>query len=306
MPKLDALDLANELDSTWHGQAKSFEREAVTRLWGLLTLPARVLDPERPRELLRSASILRNARFQGSAVKDMFFGNKTFTEVDALFLQVGSSLGHTRGEDAWVVEVERKEANQQHDYFSAIQRARKFADLFANAFGVRALPVVIFEDDAGKLSYQRFDGDVLVVPMSTLRDGTRGLSFPSLSDLPGLGSDKTLVKMALLRQLATVDPNRPGWYGGPLALAREVATKGWPLHHLVVGHQNTETLPDTLDKWLHREKEPEGHLSARIDRYLDEMDEAGLLERRQPSPSLSKLGGQIALRILSAEHQELR
>ena len=105
MTRQDALALTNELDDAWHDQTRSFEREAVTRFWGLLTLPARALDPGRPRELLQAATVLRNARFKGEWVKGMFFANKDFTEVDAIFLQVGSSLGHPRGDDAWVVEV---------------------------------------------------------------------------------------------------------------------------------------------------------------------------------------------------------
>ncbi len=123
MTRLDTLELANVLDAAWHGQTKCFEREAITRFWGLLTLPARLLDPERLREMLGAATILRNARFKGEPVKGMFFADKDFTEVDALFLQVGSSLGHPLGEDAWVVEVERKVAHHQGDYYVAIQRA---------------------------------------------------------------------------------------------------------------------------------------------------------------------------------------
>ena len=63
----DLLQLANTLDDAWHKQSRSFEREAITRFWGLLTLPARALDPKLPRQLLRSASVLRNACFGGRA-----------------------------------------------------------------------------------------------------------------------------------------------------------------------------------------------------------------------------------------------
>ena len=80
MTRQDALALANELDDAWHDQTRSFEREAVTRFWGLLTLPARALEARRPRELLKAATVLRNARFKGDQVKGMFFANKDFTE----------------------------------------------------------------------------------------------------------------------------------------------------------------------------------------------------------------------------------
>ncbi len=300
----DALMLANELDEAWHDQSRSFEREAVARFWGLLTLPARVLDPARPRQLLQAASVLRNARFKGRRVTGMFFADKDFTEVDALFLQVGSSLGHPHGEDAWVVEVERKTANQQGDYYLAIQRARKFAELLSGQFQVRARPVVIYEDVAGKYNYQDFDGDVLLIQMSALRERTSGLRFPALSDLPGLACDKTLVKLALLRQFVAGDPNHPDWYAGPLALAREVEAAGWPLHLPVVGHQNTDWLPDSLPKWLTMEREKDEHLEVRVERYLDELFSKGVLDHRQPAPRLSHEGGQIVLQLLQAEREE--
>jgi hypothetical protein len=304
MTKPDALALANELDETWHDQPRSFEREALTRFWGLLTLPARVLAPLRPREMLRSTTVLRNARFKGDPVKVMFFANKDFTEVDGLFLQVGSSLGHPRGEDAWVVEVERKTAHEHGDYYLAIQRARKFAEYFSRQFGVRARSVVIFEDDGGKLTYQDFDGEVLLIPMSTLRDRTRGLSFPSLLDLPGVASDKTLVKLGLMRQLVAGDPNHPAWYGGALSLARDVDGEGLPLHLPVVGHQDTGLLPNTLSKWLHKERETDAHLVDRVDRYLEELHGKGVLDRLKPAPRLSQTGGQVVLRLLDAENED--
>ena len=303
MTRQDALALANELDDAWHDQTRSFEREAVTRFWGLLTLPARALDAARPRELLKAATVLRNARFKGDQVKGMFFANKDFTEVDAIFLEVGSSLGHPRGEDAWVVEVERKGAHQQGDYYLAIQRARKFAELLSRQFRVRTRPVVIYEDDGGKLSYQDFDGDVLLISMAVLRERTAGLSFPSLLDVPGLASDKTLVKLALLRQLVAGDPNHPGWYGGPLMLAREITDDTPPLHLPVVGHQDVGQLPDLLGKWLAKQRETDAHLSDRIDRYLDELHDKGVLDRRHPAPRLSYEGGQVALRLLHAESE---
>jgi hypothetical protein len=300
----DALALANEMDEAWHDQPRSFEREAITRFWGLLTLPARVLNPARPRELLRSAAVIRNARFQGESVKGMFFADKDFTEVDALLLQVGSSLGHPRGEDAWVVEVERKSANQQGDYYVAIQRARKFAELLSRQFRVRARAVVIYEDDGGKYSYPDLDGDVLLIQMGALRDRTRGLRFPSLSDLPGLACDKTLVKLALLRQLVSGDPNHPDGYAGPLALGRDVDAEGWPLHLPVAGHQNTDQLPDALPIWLAKGREDDAHLATRIDRYLNELYAKGALDHRLPAPRLSVSGGQTVLKLLRAEREE--
>lgn len=304
MTRGDALSLANECDAAWHDQPRSFEREALTRFWGLLTLPARVLDAHRPRELLRAATVLRNARFRGEPVQGMFFGHKEFTEVDGLFLQVGSSLGHPRGEDAWVVEVERKAANQQGDYYVAFQRARKFAEFISRQFSVRARPVVIFEDDGGRYSYQAFDGEVLLIPMGLLRERTQGLTFPSLVDLPGVASDRTLVKLALLRQLVAHDPNHPGWYDGPLALARASQDDGIPLHRPAMGHEDVGALPASLDRWLGAAREDDNRLTARINEYLDELHRCGVLDRRRPAPQLSIEGGQWVLRLMRGERGE--
>lgn len=302
----DALALANELDESWHGQSYAFEREALTRFWGLLTLPARALNPSMPRDLLRAATVLRNARFKGDAVKGMFFGDKDYTEVDALFLSIGSSLGHPQGEDAWVVEVERKAAHQQGDYYIAIQRARKFAELVSRRFSVRARAVVVYEDDNGRYSYPDFDGEVLLIQMAVLREQTKGLRFSSLSDVPGAACDKTLVKLALLRQLVLGDPNHPDWYGGALGLGKDVEREGWPLHLPVVGHQDTDRLPGSLAGWLSKERETDAHLAERIDRYLDELHASGELDRRSPAPRLSVAGGQTVLKLLRAENEETR
>ena len=302
----DALAFANDLDDRWHGASRSFEREAITRFWGLLTLPARALDPGGPRRLLQAATVLRNARFTGAAVQDMFFEDQSFTEVDAVFLNVGSPLGHPVGEDAWVVEVERKTGHHQGDYFRAMHRAKQFAQLLARRFRVRTRPVVVYEDDGGKLSYKTFEGEVLLITMSTLRDRTRGLSFSSLMDIPGMACDRTLVKLGLLRQLVKRDPRVPGGHEDGLAFARAVETDGWPLRLPVVGHQNVEALGTNLAKWLGMAREDDKHLAARVVKYCDEMVEAGVLCQGPPEPRLTLGGGQVVLEAMQFEAEVAR
>lgn len=300
----DLLTLANELDGHWHDQSRSFEREALTRFWGLLSLGAGVLDPSRPREMLRAATVLRNVRFQGAEIRQFFFSDQEFTEVDGIYLQVGSTLGHIPGEDAWVVEVERKAAHGQGDYYKAIQRAEKFASLLGRCFRLRARPVVIFEDEDGRFTARSFEHGVLLIPMSTLRARTQGLRFSKLDDLPGLACDRTLVKLALIRQLTEGDPHRPGWYSGPLALARAVESSGFGLRLPVAGHQNTDTFPDTLVEYLNRQREPDTQLASRIDRYLQELAASGAITLVHSTPRLSLEGGKVALRLLAAERME--
>jgi hypothetical protein len=138
--------------------------------------------------------------------------------------------------------------------------------------------------------------------MTTLRARTRGLRFPSLADLPGLACDRTLVKLALLRQLVAGDPNHPSWYTGPLALARAVAASGYDLHLPVGGHQDTGALPDHVDAWLAKEREPDGHLEERVRGYLTQLHEQGALDRLLP-PRLSLAGGDIVLTLARAEEE---
>ena len=296
----DLLTLANALDDAWHGQSRSFEREAITRFWGLLTMPARALDPNLPRKLLRRATVLRNARFEGRSVEEMFFSNKKFTEVDAIFFDVGSPLGHQSGNDAWVVEVERKQGNNQGDYYLAIQRARRFCQLLEDRFQVNARPVVVYEDDGGKLSYAKFDGDVLLLTMSELRARTRGLRFNAVGDIPGAGSDRLLVKLGLLRQLVDQDPNVPGGFGDALALARTAEVTGWPMQLPVYGHQNVERLPTSTALWFARARQPEARFVARIEKYVGELVADGLLVAPPPHARLTLEGGDAVLKTLRA------
>lgn len=302
----DALTLANALDEAWHAQPRSFEREALSRFWGLLSLAAGVLSPGRPRALLRAATVLRNARFQGAEIREMFFDNQEYTEVDGIFFKVGSTLGHLQGDEAWVVEVERKAAHSQGDYYKAVQRAKKFAHLLGGRFGLQVRPVVIFEDEAGRFSAEPFDGEVLLIPMGTLRRRTQGLRFPGLADLPGVACDKTLVKLALLRQLTAADPHHPGGYRGPMGLARAVEAAGLDLHLPVVGHQRTDALPSSLRDYLLHAREDDAHLQARIERYLSELVQGGALQTLYPAPRLSIAGGDAVLRLLASERTELQ
>lgn len=296
----DLLTLANQLDDAWHRQSRSFEREAVTRFWGLLTMPARALDPELPRQLLRHATVLRNARFEGRLVEEMFFSNKRFTEIDAVFFDVGSPLGHLGGRDAWVVEVERKQAHGHGDYYLAIQRARRFCELLERRFGVRGRPVVVYEDNDGQLSARTFDEGVLLITMSELRDRTRGLRFETIADLPGAGSDRLLVKLGLLRQLIDHDPNIPGAFPSALALAETAERNGWPMRLPVYGHQNVDTLPTTLPDWFAVAAQPAAKFDERIRKYVDELVADGLLEAAPPHARLTYQGGDAVLRVLRA------
>lgn len=303
---MDLLAYVNELDTTWHDQTHTFEREAITRFWGLLTLPARALDPALPARLLKRATVVRNARFTGATVQEMFFENQAFTEVDALFFNVGSPLGHLSGDDAWVVEVERKTGYHQGDYFRAIHRARRFAQLLNDKFGVRARPVMIYEDGGGKLSYQTFEGDVLLITMSTLRERTRGLSFHALTDIPGAAFDRTLVKLALLTQLVRRSPHQPGPTLTPTTLARLAESSGHPVRLTVQGHQHVDTLPSSLAAWFQLARQHDDHLAARVTKYLTELRADGLLDPNHHAPRLTLTGGNVVLKLLQHQSAEAR
>lgn len=141
--------------------------------------------------------------------------------------------------------------------------------------------------------------------MTTLRERTRGLTFRSPHDIPGAGSDRALVKLALLRQLASRDPNIPGAFGTPLALARSVEFAGWPLRHPVVGHQDLDQIADTPARWFGLAREDDNHLGKRVGGHLDELQAGGLLATLSPEPRLSYEGGNAVLRLLRAEAEDL-
>lgn len=108
-----------------------------------------------------------------------------------------------------------------------------------------------------------------------------------------------------MRRLVATDPNHPGWYRGPLGMARDVDQDGLALHLPVVGHQDTGQLPDSLSKWLARERETDAHLADRVDRYPDELHAVGMLDRRHPAPRLSREGGHVVLRLMRSEREEV-
>jgi hypothetical protein len=63
-------------------------------------------------------------------------------------------------------------------------------------------------------------------------------------------------------------------------------------------------LPTTLTTWLSRGRESDVHLTGRVERYLRELYDHGLLDRLSPAPRLSVDGGQVVLRLLGAESED--
>ena len=293
----DLLDLVNEVDSQWHGQPRDFEREAVTRLFQWLTLPARLLEPRRPAELARRATLLRNVRFNGASVRDIFFRDQDFTEVDAIFLDVGSPVGHTGDGESYVIEVERKAQDRDGDYFRAMQRARKVSALFRRAFDVLLRPVVIYDDRRGQLGYPSFEDDLVVMPMSRLRALTEALAVSHPDEVPGRASDRTMVKLDLLWLLARANPDDPrASRVSPKGLVDAARRGGVDLHLPVMGHQNLDRAASTLRHWLESSREDDKHLvSRRISRYLSELEEAGAVRGAPRHPVLTRSGGDLVL-----------
>ena len=293
----DLLGLVNEVDRLWHGQPRDFEREAVTRLFMWLTLPARLLDARRPAALARGSTLLRNVRFNGASVRDIFFRDQDFTEVDAIFLDVGSPVGHTGNGESYVVEVERKAQDRDGDYFRAMQRARKVSALFRRAFDVLLRPVVIYDDRDGQLGYPSFEDDLVVVPMSRLRALTEALPVSHPDEVPGRASDRTMVKLDLLCLLARANPDDPrASRVSPRGLVDAARRGGLDLHLPVMGHQNLDRAPPTLRRWFQASREDDKHLvSRRISRYLSELEEVGAVRGASSHPALTRSGGDVVL-----------
>ena len=80
--------------------------------------------------------------------------------------------------------------------------------------------------------------------------------------------------------------------------------EGLALQLPVVGHQDTDGLPDSLSKWLAKERESDSHLADRINAYLDELHSKGELDHRLPAPCLSLAGGHTVLKLMRAESEE--
>lgn len=73
----------------------------------------------------------------------------------------------------------------------------------------------------------------------------------------------------------------------------------------VVGHQEVDALPASVDKWFAMGRQDDAHLAKRVDRYLGELLADGLLDRIHPEPRLSYDGGQVVLRLMRAEASEI-
>lgn len=292
----DLLDFVNRLDRAWHGQSVTYEREALTRLVQMLTLPARLVDPARPAAIVKRATVLRNVRFTGTSVHEFFFEDQTYTEVDGLLIGLGSALGHPARPSIYVVEVERKARDRNADYLRAMQRARKICALLHTRFQVDAWPVLVYDDRRGRLSYARYEGDLVAIPMSHLRAVTGGLPIVDPDAIPGRRGDRTLTKLDLLWQLARSNPDDP-WSAPRTAagLAEGVGRAGLDLRLPVTGHQDLGRAPPRLDRWLEDAREGPGHLEERVGRYLDELADAGQVRRVHDRFALTPAGGDTVL-----------
>lgn len=292
----DLLAFVNSLDRLVHKMPRDYEREAVTRLLALMTVPARIVSPRRPAELARSGVLLRNVRFEGPEFREIFFRDQPFTEVDAIFLGLGSVLGHVAKTASYIVEVERKSIEKNRDYYRAMQRARLVASIFARHFGSPFLPVVVFDDREGRLTYKRFDGDLVIIPMSLLADQTGGIRINEPDLIAGRASDRMMVKLDLLRILAASNPDDPRQ--GALTAAQVVveARGRVPLHLPVYGHQRLGSAPRTVARWVAQNRERDDHLEGkRLPKYLNELCEIGALTRVGEGYRLTELGGDIVL-----------
>jgi len=293
----DLLDLVNRMDRRWHAQPRDYEREALTRLFTLWTLPARLVSIQRPAELARDYTVLRNVRLTGTSVHEIFFQDQDFTEVDAIFFGSGSVLGHPNGGENYLVEVERKARERDRDYYRAMQRARKVSALFQRVFDVRLLPVLVYDDRKDRLTYPTFDEEFVVLSLGRLRELTGEIPITSPDEIPGRASDRTMVKLALLWMLARTNPDDPRATGLSVkTLIAQARREGLPLRLPVVGHQDLDRAPRTIQRWLDREREDDVHLAnRRLSVYLDELEGAGAIVGARRHPVLTREGGDIVL-----------
>lgn len=291
----DLLALANHFDREWHAQPRTYEREALTRLLQLMTLPARIVSPGRPARLIEGATILRNVCFTGSAVEAIFFKSQQYTEVDCIVFGLGSVLGHPDPSSAYVIEVERKSRDNNGDYYRAIRRARRICDLIARRFRLVAHPILVYDDRDGHLSHPTDEDGAVILAMSHLVEATAGLGVRRPAEIPGRASDRVMLKLDLLWTLAGFDPAHPlsdrRSVQGLIDAARRA---GLDLRMPVTGHQDLDRFSQ-LDRWYARAEESPEHLHTRIDRALDELSRDGLLRRNASGPELTLAGSNVVL-----------
>lgn len=293
----DLLAFVNKVDREWHDMPRDFEREAMTRFWTLLTLPARLLRPERLLELGRQCVSSRNIRLTGDAIREIFFKDQQYTEVDGIFFHVGSVLGQLEGGASYVIEVERKLSDQHGDYYRALLRVRKVSKILQKAFGGDFYPVLIFDDQDEKLSYPTHEDETAVISMGRLRALTEGLPVLHPDEIPGRASDRVLVKLDLLWLMAQQDPESPHHVPAtPKQLAILAQQRRLTLRLPVSGHQNIDGMGADLRRWLNRVEEDDTHLlEKRLPLYLGELEVAGAIQREGNGYQLSRSGSDYVL-----------
>lgn len=293
----DLLAFVNKVDREWHDMPRDFEREAMTRLWTLLALPARLLRPGRLPELGRQCISARNVRLTGDAIREIFFKDQQYTEVDGIFFRVGSVLGQLEGGPSYVIEVERKLSDQHGDYYRALLRVRKVSKILQKAFGGDFYPVLIYDDQDAKLSYPTHEDETAVISMGKLRALTEGILVLHPDEIPGRASDKALVKLDLLWLMAHQDPESPHHVPAtPKQLAVLAQQRRLSLRLPVSGHQTIDGMGSELQRWLNRVEEDDTHLlEKRLPLYLGELEVAGAIQREGNGYQLSRSGSDYVL-----------
>lgn len=291
------LDYVDLLDAAWHGaDAVDTCRTTLARWWGINMAGARLIDPEIGRATLKSSTVLRGMRPVGVSADARGDGFDRIGRHSFIFLESGSTLGHRRGQAAWVVQMVPPARSGGQSRFRCLQRVRAVRRLVEQRFSVPALAVLLDADDG--VVPQRFDSETLVLGGAELARASANLAFTSIWDMPGAMWDRTLVKLGLLRTLAAKSPKTSGPPTDIFAMSRDAHRLGWPLRRPVAGPMNFDDDPAPLAEWRERHPESPAEVRLRLTTRLQELEQAGMIEDAIGRPRLTLAGGDVVLALM--------
>jgi hypothetical protein len=178
-----------------YGVTRRNERVAAVAFQNLFLHLCSLYDPAHAEELRSNMKVLRNVDVGSDLYQKIFPPGKWGTELDIIFLNVPTPLGHPlEGGLNFHVEVE---VGEGADIWSELMRLTKIRGYFEN-LGVKINPVLVCK------GYKRWDKD-FKVPVIDITDLEKVVELnppTSLGDIPGLSYDWAASSIQILKYAA--------------------------------------------------------------------------------------------------------